>query len=149
MFWRTGAARTISETSGNAPIVSKPRSMAPAPTACASTGSESTPNTRDSGQRSRMAKAIEPPIKPRPAIAMDGNGGSAATLGVGSWRLAVSARPSPARDRLETDAAADRGRDDPQLRHQSVELRREHRLRAVAQRPIRIVVHLDDETVAS
>ena len=36
------------------------------------------------------------------------------------------------------------GRDDAQLGHQALELRREHRLRPVAQRAVRVAVHLDD-----
>src|SRR6266850_1189196 len=149
MFWRTGAARTISETSGNAPIVSTPRSMAPAPSACASTGSESTPNTRDSGQRSRTAKAMEPPIRPRPTMAMDGNGTSDEVMSSGFGICDFLTSPAAASHGLETDAAANRRRDDPQLRHQPFELRREHRLRAIAQRAIRVVVDLDDEAIAS
>ena len=47
-------------------------------------------------------------------------------------RLGTSDSPASPRHRLEADAAADRRRDDPQLRHQAIELRREERLRAVA-----------------
>src|SRR5689334_21002754 len=63
----------------------------------------------------------------------------------GSWELLAS--PSPAGHRLEADAAADRRGDDPEFRHQPIELRGEHRLRAVTQRVVGIVVHLDDEAV--
>src|SRR5262245_36855093 len=98
-------------------------------------------------------------MRPRPTIAMRGNTGSEeevipepktqnpkpkGDLDPGIWDLPG---PAPARDRLQTDAAADCGRDDAQLRHQAIELRGEHRLRAVAQRPVGIVVHFDDETI--
>src|SRR5262245_61560231 len=57
--------------------------------------------------------------------------------------------PPPPRHRLEADAAADCRRDDPQLGHQPIELRWEHRLRAVAEGVIRIAVHLDDQAVGA
>src|SRR5436190_24364652 len=71
---------------------------------------------------------------------------------LGTWDLVIGiwdflARPPPARYRLQTNTAADRGCDDAQFRHQALELRRVHRLRAVAQRVIGIVVDFDDETV--
>src|SRR5258708_15581040 len=55
--------------------------------------------------------------------------------------------PAPTRHRLEADAPADRRRDDSELGHQPVELRGEHRLRAVAQGVIRIAIDLDDQSV--
>src|SRR5205085_1476522 len=66
-------------------------------------------------------------------------------LGVGNWPLLDS--PSAARHRLEADTASDGRGDDPELRHDAVELRREHRLCAIAQGVIGIVVDLDDEAV--
>src|SRR5262245_31645371 len=70
------------------------------------------------------------------------------TLEVGSWTSEVLACPSSSRDRFEADAAADRRRNDSEFRHQAIELRGKHRLCAVAQRAIRIVVHLDEQAVA-
>ena len=57
--------------------------------------------------------------------------------------------PAATADRLEADAAPNRRRDDAQLRHQAIELRRIERLRAVAERAIRIAVHLDDESIGT
>src|SRR2546425_9188451 len=57
--------------------------------------------------------------------------------------------PSAPRHRLQTDAAADRRRNDSQLRHQPVELRREHRLGAIAERVIGIAMHLDQQAVGA
>src|SRR5260370_12813206 len=57
--------------------------------------------------------------------------------------------PAAPRDRLEADAPANGGSDDAQLRHQPIELRREHRLRPIAERMGGIAVHLDDQAVGA
>ena len=103
------------------------------------------------GHRRDAACAIEPPIRPNPTIAMRLKTGRSLSAPQSASRNRASASldsPSAARHRLEADAAADRRRDDPQLRHQAIELRREHRLRAVAERVVGIAVHLDDQAVA-
>src|SRR5688500_10114898 len=73
---------------------------------------------------------------------------------LGSWALGVGSSaslssPAAPRDRLEADAAADGRGDDAELRHQPVELRREHRLRAVAECVVGIVVDLDDQAIGA
>src|SRR5438128_12327799 len=62
-----------------------------------------------------------------------------------SW----SRSPTAPCDRLETNRSSNRRGDDAQLRHQAIELRGEHRLRAVGERVIRIAVHLDDQAAGA
>src|ERR1700682_6439398 len=62
--------------------------------------------------------------------------------------LFTSDPPASARDGFEADAAADLRGDDPQLRHQTVELRGKHRLCAVAERVVGVTVDLDQQTVS-
>src|SRR5262245_21080946 len=67
------------------------------------------------------------------------------------WRIGshLRTRPTSASNRLETDAASDRRRNDPEFSHQTLELRREHRLGAVAQRTIGVVMYFDEQAIAS
>src|SRR5262249_8185832 len=121
MFARTGAARTTRST--------------PATFETSSPASSAATSTR--GHARSVASRIDAPIRPLPTMATRPNGGS------------VLDTPAPARHGLQADAAADRRPDDPQLRHQAIELRRQQRLRAVAERVVGIVVHLDDEAVGA
>src|SRR4029079_200965 len=57
--------------------------------------------------------------------------------------------PATTCHRLQADASPDGRRNDPQLRHQPIELCRKHRLRAVTQRVIRIAVYFDDKPVGA
>ena len=57
--------------------------------------------------------------------------------------------PTAPRHGFQADAPPDRRRDDPQLGHQPIELRRKHRLRAVAQRVIGIAMHFDQQSVGA
>src|SRR5438093_7243225 len=172
MFCRTGAASTTRSASEITYSSSAATSMACRTIACSRTSFRSTAMTRLAGQVSLAAIEIDPPMRPRPTMAIfskiggwpcgrEGTIGSRRSCSGMLNERACSAGcrlpaaycllpcPAAARDRLQADTPADRGRDDPQLRHQPIELRREHRLRAVAQRVVGIVVHLDDETVGA
>src|SRR5688572_148574 len=144
-FCRTGAARMTRSTSPISLVSPAPRSMAPPPSAWAITEWRSTPSTRTAGQRSRTPRAIDPPMRPRPTMAILLNGGSSLV----DTRFSRLPRPPASRHRLQADAAADGRGDDAQLRHQAIELRGEHRLCAVAERVIGIVVDLDDQAVSA
>src|SRR6516162_11319209 len=105
---------------------------------------------------------MDPPIRPRPTIPTLLKVVGAPWPGAGrpGWmtgreldmasaisHFVVLRPPPPPRDRLEADAAADGRRDDPQLGHQTIELRGKHRLRAVAQGVIGFTMHFDDEPI--
>src|SRR4029434_8177322 len=106
------------------------RSIARLDEACARTGGRSTAVMRIDDHRSRTASAIDPPISPRPTMAMRSNGGSSEVitstpnyqlphpnhpqlpisndweLGIGrGWELGVGnwelSRPTTSRDRLD------------------------------------------------
>src|SRR5579859_4258343 len=118
IFVRTGADRTTS----SAPATR-------ARSSCTSIAAMSI-----AGHARLAACTIELPINPMPTTAIRVNGGLDT--------------PASAGDRLEADAASDGRRDDAQLRHQTIELRWEERLGAVAQGVIRIGVDFDQEPVA-
>src|SRR5437016_1818724 len=98
--------------------------------------------------KSQIPRNAQVPTTPTPARMTRSDWDLVIGPFLGIWSLGFgifSPRPPAARHRLEADAAPDRRGDDPQLRHQAVELRGKHRLRAVAQRVVRVVVHLDDQ----
>src|SRR5437773_6986560 len=130
-----GRAKAIAST-GMARITRSqpwsPRASEPAPACTAprdrarrSTPPRSTPTTRTPGMRRRTARPIEPPISPTPTMAMRRNGATA------------------------SDRPADGGGDDAELGHQLGELLGVDRLRAVGERHLGLVVHLDHDAVRS
>src|SRR4051812_12847456 len=116
-FASTGAARTTTS--------------APVTLAVLSRASIDTISTR--GHLRAAALAIDPPIRPTPTMAIR--------------RTERLDPPTPARDGFQTDAAPDRRGDDPQFGHQALEVLREHRLRTVAERVIRIAMDFDDQSM--
>src|SRR6187402_3424410 len=154
----TGAHRTTRSAAAAADTSLAVSVTAPSASALTSTSRASMPMTRTPGHVARAANPTDPPMRPTPTMAMVRNGGSAASLAapldapvdapvdLGNTAIRLPAR---ADGRVDADAASDRRRDDPQLRHQAIELAREQRLRAVAPRLVRIAVHLDQQAVGA
>src|SRR5262245_59126179 len=98
--------------------------------------------TSELGHTCRAASAIDPPMRPRPTMPIRSKTGFSPALARPGWMtgrfMTDSDAPSAPGDLFEADRTADRGRDDPQLGHQAVELGGEHRLCAVAERVIGI-----------
>ena len=124
MFWRTGAARTTGRRLRRARGPRRRRSAALSRSAASMTSARSIATIGRPASAARTASAIDPPIRPKPTMAILAN--------INRADATLSVAPAAPRHRLEADAAADRRRDDAQLGHQAIELRREQRLRAVA-----------------
>src|SRR5438094_7872856 len=105
--------------------------------------------TSDDGQIFRAARAMDPPMSPSPTMPIFAKTGGWASAARGAWTTGRKSgnlgTPASSRHRLEADAPSDRRGDDAEFRHQPIELRRKHRLRAVAQRVIRVAVHFDNQ----
>src|SRR5688572_23384672 len=141
----------MSDASAAITSESPPTSAACIRIAVSRTGFRSTATTIVDGQRRLIASPSDPPMNPKPTMATVGKMGTSEMIGrlraIGSEER--SASPPAPRDGLEADAAADRRSDDPQLRHQAIELRRVQRLRAVALGAIRVAMHLDEQAVGA
>jgi hypothetical protein len=132
MFCEMGAASTIRSALGQGgQIAAADGEARPVAARTSVTSSRSMPITAASGKTRRTANASDPPIRPTPT---NPDAPKVPVSASPDWQFLA---PPPAHHRLEADRPADGRRDDPQFGHEPIELRREHRLGAVAERACR------------